>query len=204
MPGADIVKDWIVNYFSPKPDHNKSASINDALRGASPVVITDRMPIILQHQGHSRTIVGYEINKTNKIKLLTFDPGMRIESGIQEIARALATEAISTSGQKRSKVSIPLPSAKRYRLSTDSVILIDGDDEIEMSVRPSPSPQRPQGKIKSIPEYSSKHLLKFLDRARLHTKGLGKLQYQILYFPMTQPLSEEDKNGKRTITSTKL
>lgn len=70
------MKDWIVNYFSPKTYSAESVSVNDALRGASPVVVTDRMPIILQHRGHSRTIVGYEVTKTGEIELLMFDPSV--------------------------------------------------------------------------------------------------------------------------------
>ena len=62
---------WIVEYFT--QDVPKSTNVNDALKAASPVVITDKMPIVLQHSGHSRTIVGYE-RVGNKIQLLTFDP----------------------------------------------------------------------------------------------------------------------------------
>jgi hypothetical protein len=36
------------------------------------------MPLILQHQGHSRTIIGYEIAKDGSTALLTFDPAMYV------------------------------------------------------------------------------------------------------------------------------
>jgi len=72
--GVDVVVDWIVDYFSPKLSIIKSTNVHDALRGASPIVVTDRMPLILQHDGHSRTIVGYEVAKNKKVTLLMFDP----------------------------------------------------------------------------------------------------------------------------------
>jgi hypothetical protein len=73
--GINVVVDWVVKYFTPKisPGSN-GGTINEALMGASPVTLTDRMPLILQHSGHSRLIVGYEINRSGQVDLLTFDP----------------------------------------------------------------------------------------------------------------------------------
>ena len=48
--------------------------MNDALRSASPIVVTERLPIILQHEGHSRTVVGYERLDKGPINLFMFDP----------------------------------------------------------------------------------------------------------------------------------
>jgi hypothetical protein len=39
-------------------------------------MVTDKMPLILQHNGHSRTIVGYEVSKSGAVTLLAFDPGL--------------------------------------------------------------------------------------------------------------------------------
>ena len=75
--GAKPVVDWIIQYFSPSSSQAK-VSINDALRGASPVTSTDKMPIILQHKGHSRTIVGYEVSGKGKVSLLVFDPARSV------------------------------------------------------------------------------------------------------------------------------
>lgn len=71
--GSQILTDWIVKYFSPpksdpKPD-NAFSSIT-----VSPIVVTDKMPIILQHDGHSRTVVGYEMDRHGAVNLLVFDP----------------------------------------------------------------------------------------------------------------------------------
>lgn len=61
-----------MEYFAAESD--KQSTVNDALRGATPVVVTDKMPFILQHQGHSRTIIGFERRKDGTISLLMFDP----------------------------------------------------------------------------------------------------------------------------------
>ena len=42
------------------------------LNGA--VTVTERMPVVLQHAGHSRTVVGYEIQRNGECNLLVFDP----------------------------------------------------------------------------------------------------------------------------------
>nr|XP_020657849.1 zinc finger with UFM1-specific peptidase domain protein isoform X1 [Pogona vitticeps] len=55
--------DWILNYYS--SDKESSAK----------VVCTSRPPIYLQHQGHSRTIIGIEERKNKNLCLLVFDPG---------------------------------------------------------------------------------------------------------------------------------
>ncbi|KAM5165953.1 zinc finger-containing ubiquitin peptidase 1-like isoform 2-T3 [Callospermophilus lateralis] len=55
--------EWILNYYSSEREGN------------SKVVWTSKPPIYLQHQGHSRTIVGIEERKNRTLCLLIFDPG---------------------------------------------------------------------------------------------------------------------------------
>lgn len=66
-----------MDYFTQDPP--KHHNINDALRAASPVVITNKMPIVLQHAGHSRTVIGFERSQ-EKITLLMFDPSRYVNS----------------------------------------------------------------------------------------------------------------------------
>jgi hypothetical protein len=61
---------WITTYFSPSREGVQT--VNDVLNGA--VTVTERMPVILQHAGHSRTVVGYEIQRNGECNLLVFDP----------------------------------------------------------------------------------------------------------------------------------
>ena len=71
--GIDLVIKWVVDYFTPKQTIDKPINIFESLTN-SPVTNTDKMPLILQHDGHSRTIIGYEIDGRGVTNLLTFDP----------------------------------------------------------------------------------------------------------------------------------
>jgi hypothetical protein len=71
--GIDLMIMWVVDYFTPKETIDKPTNIFETLTN-SPVRITDKMPLILQHDGHSRTIVGYEIDGRGITNLLMFDP----------------------------------------------------------------------------------------------------------------------------------
>ncbi|KAI7882091.1 peptidase family C78-domain-containing protein [Mucor mucedo] len=59
--------DWIQSYFTPAQTTEQTN-----------VYITDRPPLYLQHQGHSRTVVGIEVLKSGKRNLILFDPGRRM------------------------------------------------------------------------------------------------------------------------------
>jgi hypothetical protein len=72
--GSQIVTEWIVSYFSGRGLSSSGSNVNEVLLGATAVTCTDKMPLILQHEGHSRTVVGYEVNKRGSINLLIFDP----------------------------------------------------------------------------------------------------------------------------------
>jgi hypothetical protein len=65
--------DWIKQHFDNQTE-DLPTSVQERWRAATPVVISDRMPLILQHPGHSRTIIGYEIAKDGSTILLAFDP----------------------------------------------------------------------------------------------------------------------------------
>ncbi|XP_043295424.1 zinc finger-containing ubiquitin peptidase 1 isoform X3 [Cervus elaphus] len=55
--------EWILSYYASERE------------GSPKVVCTSKPPIYLQHQGHSRTIVGIEERKNRTLCLLVFDPG---------------------------------------------------------------------------------------------------------------------------------
>ena len=65
---------WILRYFSGTDPQRNAGTVSEVLRGARPVIVSERLPIILQHKGHSRTIVGCEQGKGGVVSLLTFDP----------------------------------------------------------------------------------------------------------------------------------
>lgn len=73
---AEKVVKWITTYFS--PSNGGTRTVNDVLNGA--VAVTERMPVVLQHAGHSRTVVGYEVQRNGEYNLLVFDPSKCIRS----------------------------------------------------------------------------------------------------------------------------
>ncbi|KAM5165350.1 zinc finger-containing ubiquitin peptidase 1 [Mantella aurantiaca] len=59
-----LLFEWVLNYYS-----------SDACHNAGKVMCSSKPAIYLQHQGHSRTIVGIEERKNKTYCLLIFDPG---------------------------------------------------------------------------------------------------------------------------------
>ncbi|KAI0064700.1 DUF1671-domain-containing protein [Artomyces pyxidatus] len=160
LPGAQVAPllDWIKDYFS-SHEQQGHRSVEESWRGLAAVVVTDRMPLILQHQGHSRTIVGYEVTKTGSINLLSFDPSKRIPGSIREMALASFSDSktketgsskhksgtaqrimasfrkpFQSSAKRRASPSPPptkpgRASAKRLRESNDDDVIVIEDGE---------------------------------------------------------------------------
>ena len=103
------LQQWVRNYFleeddSPPLERSSRSGPSQRSRSAFDVMMrTDqegvgrgeairlsaRYPLILQHSGHSRTIIGYEENASGNINLLLFDPAKTMPkdvraAGIQE------------------------------------------------------------------------------------------------------------------------
>jgi hypothetical protein len=76
LVGLQILINWVVDYFSVKETTDTSPKNAFETMKIPQITITEKMPIILQHNGHSRTIIGYEIDKNGVSNLLTFDPGL--------------------------------------------------------------------------------------------------------------------------------
>ncbi|KAJ7445762.1 peptidase family C78-domain-containing protein [Mycena galericulata] len=237
--GAEVLTDWVVEYFShPRGSvdarvlEDRPKTINDVLLGAAPVLTTPRMPLILQHAGHSRTIVGYEVSKKGFVNLLEFDPskiprkrmrqtGLDIFSSMpspQNTASYPRTNTVaSSSSVKRPatphSLTNPTP-LKRSRLDNEgrrpeNAGGDDDDDEVQIihdsrdenlpgrgkMTSPVRDKKKEKEKEKIEDTMSTPDILKFF---RLDPKKLEqKKAYQVLYFPMTEPLSDAEKNGLR-------
>lgn len=82
-----LAQDWLKTYFSPtdspasRSTKKRSVSALAAL-SASPICRTDRLPVYLQHDGHSRTIVGLEVCRDGDW-LLLFDPGKVVDAKVR-------------------------------------------------------------------------------------------------------------------------
>lgn len=55
--------DWLVKHFETQAQHHEALG-------------TPILPVYLQHEGHSRTVVGFERAKGTQINLLIFDPSV--------------------------------------------------------------------------------------------------------------------------------
>lgn len=205
--GIDLVIKWVVDYFTPKETIDKPTNIFESLTN-SPVRITDKMPLILQHDGHSRTIIGYEIDGCGVTNLLMFDPAYRPSSELRSKALADFFESHS----EDSSVKSPLgPSNLKRKLSGDvqffnkekSSKIREADNPISSRKEPSMNITFPfnQGSSKK----DGLDLYSMLQKFRLDPKRLSKKkQYQILYFPMTAPLTDREKMERKQVTSIKI
>ncbi|WVW86075.1 hypothetical protein I302_108114 [Kwoniella bestiolae CBS 10118] len=106
------LQQWVKAYFSDNTEYQSNGDSKSAFdvlmrtqdggSGRGEVIrITKKFPLILQHSGHSRTIVGYEENSRGDINLLLFDPGRSMPKDIR-------TTAISHLSQFR-RPSLPSP-----------------------------------------------------------------------------------------------
>ncbi|KAF8184941.1 peptidase family C78-domain-containing protein [Mycena galopus ATCC 62051] len=230
--GATLLTDWVVEYFSQPHgmvdsdsvvENSQPKTAYDVLRGASPVTVTCRMPLILQHAGHSRTIVGYEVNKAGLVNLLVFDPskipkkalhqaGLEAFSAMtpRHVAPLNTTINAVASSSKRPGTSLssnnPLP-LKRSRVDNqgshlqpgdddddDVIVISDSDDEnLPQRVNLSPKKKADDGKQ----QLRTRDVLQFF---RLDPKKLEKKKaYQVLYFPLSAPLDEAEIRRARNM-----
>ncbi|KAI6019648.1 peptidase family C78-domain-containing protein [Pisolithus orientalis] len=185
---------WVVEYFSGPV--KKQGTINDVLRGASPVITTEKMPIILQYKGHSVTIVGYEVQSKSKEMPIN----QSSSSSIPEDARraALAGPRSVTWGTPSSKFSRILqagqrkfqigPSRKRARFDPDvqsTIVISDSDDEEKA--------RKEDGNL-------TLHAGNTIGAFRWTKPNLQKRkQFQLLYFPMEEPLSQQERRKRKVV-----
>lgn len=93
--------DWIQSYFTPNITSNQKN-----------VYITNRPPLYLQHQGHSRTVVGIELLKSGKRNLILFDPGRRMLRSYRQQPQPEQEEDDTVTSRFLAKIKHkPLPSS---------------------------------------------------------------------------------------------
>jgi len=221
--------DWIKRYFDTHTQ-DRPTSVEERWRGATPVVISDRMPLILQHPGHSRTIVGYEISKDGGTTLLAFDPAIRMTqirsvalssfnlSKHRDPSNSKPSTARHVAGspkkslQSRSKCAGPSARRmesppKRLRAGSigDDVIIVE-DPRAMAEVVPEPYRNGRGVMGEREPEVGQDE--KALDPKRVlrlfrvdHKRLAKKDKYQVLWCPMEDPLTESDKQARREVVS---
>ncbi|KAG2348536.1 DUF1671-domain-containing protein [Suillus weaverae] len=212
--GIQVMIDWIVQYFS--PPNPKQGTVTDVLRGASPVIATDKMPLVLQFNGHSQTVIGYEISKNGDTNLLVFDPSRPPRLSMRRAAIAGPSSVVweqsrtnqvlqsvmhPTSNGRSSKLKRPSSSSdmQQHKRTKSS----ESDDEI-IIVEDSDAPRNGQGSGASPGQTQPSTLdpSNVVNHFRLGTSKLQRKQnYQILYFPMTDPWTIEERNKRKVVMS---
>ncbi|KAI5835659.1 hypothetical protein K523DRAFT_1980 [Schizophyllum commune Tattone D] len=137
QPNADPVIRWIMQYFDPPNQPIPvPTDVNTALMNPSPIISTDKMPIILQYNGHSQAIVGYEQMRDGSVNLLTLDPGRTPTKHLRQAALAEAGFA---------RPAAPSPSSSRES---------GGQRESENQSGPSHNQQGPSHSEQTAPSDS--------------------------------------------------
>jgi len=202
--------DWVKQYFDTQTEDHPT-SVQERWRAATPVVISDRMPLILQHQGHSRTIIGYEIAKDGSTTLLTFDPAIRMT---QLDIRRTALSSLNLSKQRTGHVS----DSKHNTTSTGHLAESLKKPFQTRSKRAGPSAEGQEGdsspkRLRTGPigdddvvtmEDNEKTLdiRKVLKIFRVDQKRLARnKKHQVLWCPMDDPLTESDRQARREVRS---
>jgi len=190
------------------------------------VITTGKMPLILQHQGHSRTIIGYEVQKSGAINLLLFDPSRRPKHDLRTAALACMPSPLlendrnhsfspsrlmhkvlhphdgngDNSRKRRGSNSLYSEDVKRVRggLAGNSVdeLFVGGEDRERENPKQSPTVAASEEKLDPV---------KVINFFRVNPSKLKKNdRYQILYFPLEEPLEEEQRWQYRVITSERV
>lgn len=110
--------DWVRQYFS--QGHNSS-------RLPPRIIHTSRPPLYLQHQGHSRTVVGLEQRRSGALCLLILDPG----SSVLDLRRVLRPDSVSSALRQIRR----FPSAlkhRQYQLVAAEGVLSDPDKQMRI------------------------------------------------------------------------
>ncbi|KAF9052718.1 peptidase family C78-domain-containing protein [Panaeolus papilionaceus] len=180
--------DWIVHYFTPNQSI-KSMNAFESLQ-SSCVTSTHKMPIILQHNGHSRTIVGYEVTNIGSINLLTFDPAYKPAEDLRkEVLSRLSGENAQAS------TSTVLNGTTMGQTHNSGQKRKRGDENSPQKTGPS------KRRVSLWPSDETSVLKAF----RIQPFKVGKKNdYQVLYFPMTAPLTETQRLQSKEVRSIKV
>jgi hypothetical protein len=127
--GVKLLTDWVQKYFSgAAPQTSGPADVNSTLMGTSHVAITNKMPIMLQHKGHSRMIVGCEMTTAGEVNLLFFDPAKTLKKYLPKAPHGKSNGNSNTSANNGSAPSKKENSRKRRVSEVEDVIEISDEE----------------------------------------------------------------------------
>lgn len=195
---------WIREYFHGREvagneNHNLFQEIMSSKGNA--IKLTNKLPLYLQHSGHSQTVVGFEMDAKGRENLLIYDPAKTVPASLKSAScqmiqpqRELSTNSINLQKTKRA-------------LSSNQTSSGVGS----ISKQSSEIPHPPTKKIKKgfALEISTPYDLQRHDQLlapfRVCINTLSKHeQYQILCIDEGPALSKEETMDRRIITSTRV
>ncbi|KAG8700470.1 hypothetical protein FRC08_004687 [Ceratobasidium sp. 394] len=71
---------WLTAHFMENSDGGSNTTL------ARGVFMSTRMPVVLQHKGHSRTVVGVEVVPSGETNVLIYDPARRPSAALRKAA----------------------------------------------------------------------------------------------------------------------
>ncbi|CAE6479137.1 unnamed protein product [Rhizoctonia solani] len=243
---------WLTAHFM---EH--SSDLSSGSKGAHTiphVYMSTKMPIVLQHKGHSRTIVGIEFTKSGGTNLLIYDPARRPSAAVHKAGikvHASGVSSISSSTlphsqqhhgsptkakdffkrviKRRSRSRIDEQEPKRVRGGTAELDEWEalgrgqghklsgsgvGDQSHKgpgssKATNPSPHTQGEtkltEGNIDLLATLQDLDLGRLLSTYRVTPSQLSKKdQYQILWFPMTAPLTGPERDACKVVRSERV
>ncbi|KAH9816106.1 peptidase family C78-domain-containing protein [Melampsora americana] len=196
---------WIREYFHGRKfagneNHNVFQEIMSSKGNA--IKLTDKLPLYLQHAGHSQTVVGFEMDAEGRENLLIYDPAKTVPASLKSASCQMI--------QPQNEISIKL---KKKNSSTSQLInpLQDQSGVKLILNHSSESPQPPKKKFKKgfALEISTPYDLQRHDQLlapfRVCINTLSKHeQYQILCVDEGPALSKEETMNRRIITSVRV
>ncbi|CCM02918.1 uncharacterized protein FIBRA_05032 [Fibroporia radiculosa] len=215
--GVEVLLNWVLQHFC--MTDTPPVMLDEDLSSKASVIVTEKMPLIFQHDGHSRTIVGCERCADGSINLLIFDPSRYIPPNVRDAGlRYHATDLSggTTSSQPVSLSNVlhealhPVQTIKAHKRKADNTSTHESSkkhrggsgsiDGLTNDVTRNGGLGPTTGRNEVQPDAS-----KVLGIFRLNANKLKrKRQYQILYFPLTDPLTEIERRARRLVTSLKI
>ncbi|KAG8695118.1 hypothetical protein FRC09_009386 [Ceratobasidium sp. 395] len=200
------------------------------------------MPVVLQHKGHSRTVIGVEFVPSGETNVLIYDPARRPSAALRKAGLYVHT----TSQSATDLHSVPAPDQRQRRDSSPKkakeflkrVIKrsrTPSDEQASKRVRGGsvePDDWEAMGKGKGrrlggngdneqqqesgvgrgrggnspvVDAAQGLDLGRVLGAFRVSASQLGKKdQYQILWFPMTAPLTGPERDALKVVRSERV
>ncbi|KAG0150564.1 hypothetical protein CROQUDRAFT_37975 [Cronartium quercuum f. sp. fusiforme G11] len=113
--------DWVRGYFNDTCSaENESDAFRKLMSSEGPIRMTNKMPLYLQHAGHSRTIVGVETDAHGNGNLLIFDPAKSVPATLKTASSQLTRAGSPTSMDTTNGRLVSSPSSSKDGLSVPS------------------------------------------------------------------------------------